>query len=103
MLLVKRELWRGPLCRHLSLQLPEIVAGMALQLEPVLWSRGGGAGAWRPREGNWEQYEKKQRGEWPRILCRNKLWCFPEADLPKPIGIVSSWFLLNPFIILRMG
>ena len=53
MLLVKRELWRGPLCRHLSLQLPEIAAGMALQLEPALWDEGGGrveAG-----EGNWEQ------------------------------------------------
>lgn len=44
MLLVKRELWIGPLCRHLSLQLPEIVAGMALQLEPALWSSGGGWG-----------------------------------------------------------
>lgn len=51
MLLVKRELWRGPLCRHLSLQLPEIVAGMALQLEPALQGGGGGErGRGRERE-----------------------------------------------------
>lgn len=103
MLLVKRELWRGPLCRHLSLQLPETVAGMALQLEPAL--RGGGG--WGGGEGS-EREIGSNRGRTKgvnshRFCAETQPWCFPEAVLPKPIGIFSSWFPLNPFIVLRVG
>lgn len=104
MLLVKRELWRGPLCRHLSLQLPEIVAGMALQLEPALWGGVGEVGveAKRGKLGAIEEGQSR-RANGHGFCAETQTWCFSEAVLLKPIGILSRWFLLNPFIILRMG
>lgn len=87
MLLVKRELWRGPLCRHLSLQLPEIVAGMALQLEPALWDEGGGGVEAERRklgaieEGQWGRMamdlgQKHSLGVFRRQFCQNLLVSF---------------------------
>lgn len=37
-------------------------------------------------------------------FCAETASVFSEgAVLPKAIGILSSWFLVNPFIVLRMG
>lgn len=88
MLLVKRELWRGPLCRHLSLQLPEMAAEW-----PCNWnqpSRGVEAG-WRPREGNWEQEQKDKGGQWPQISCRNRL------------GVFRRQFCRNLLVLFQFG
>lgn len=86
MLLVKRELWREPLCRHLSLQLPEIVAGMALQLEPALWGAGRGMEAERGKLGEIEEgqrepmamdfVQKHSLGVFQGPFCRNLLVSF---------------------------
>lgn len=73
---------------------------MALQLEPALGQRAGAG--WR-QEREIGSNREGQRGQWPWILQKHSFGVFLEAVLPKPIGILSSWFLLNPFIILRMG
>lgn len=77
--------------------------GLAIGTSPLEhWGWGRGVEAKRGKLGAIR--EKKNKGVNGHGFCaETQPLCFPEAVLPKPIGIISSWFLLNPFIILRMG
>lgn len=99
MLLVKRELWRGPLSAPFT-QLPEIAAGMALAIGTSPWDEGGGRVEAREEIGS---NRGRTVGQWPWILCRNTALVFSGGSSAETYYGPFRWFLLNPFIILRMG